>query len=156
MLGCEQVQCPHGHYNLGHCCHLLTGSAPAQHAPRSSHNVSGGAARRAASEHGGHAQGKHISNGPIVEATQLQHMQRRLAAAEADAEGARAEALRACQRAEAAAADVARCKALGTRLQVLLLRIELRCLPMYAAMPCRADQPNSQLGLVMTRARRLN
>ena len=107
--------------------------------PRSSHDVSGGAACRAASEHGGHAQRKHISNGPVVEATQLQHMQRRLAAAEADAEGARMELLRACQRAEAAAADVARCRALDTRLQVLLLRIKLSSIPMYIAMPLNAD-----------------
>ena len=77
-------------------------------------------------------------------------MQRRLATAEANTEGARAEALRACQQAEAAAADVARCKALDTRLQVLFLRIESSNLPMYVAMPCSADQPISQLDLVMT------
>ena len=114
-----------------------------------------GSACRAASEHGRHAQGKHVSNGPVVEATQLQHMQRRLAAAEADTEGARAEALRACQRAEAAAADVARCNALDTRLQVLLLRIELTRATVYLAMPCSADQPIAQLGLVMARTRPL-
>ena len=90
-------------------------------ASRSRHEVSDDAACRAASEHGGHAQRNHSSNGPIVEAAQLQHMQRRLAAAEADAEGARAELLRACQQTEAAAMDVARCKALDIRLQVCCL-----------------------------------
>ena len=62
---------------------------------------------------------QHLSvNGHAAESAQLQHLQRRLSAAEADAEGARMELLRACQQAEAAAADVARCGSLEQSLQV--------------------------------------
>lgn len=73
---------------------------------------------RAASAGGLHARQHPSANGHASEASQLQHLQRRLSAAEADAEGARMELLRACERAEAAAADVARCRALEQRLQV--------------------------------------
>ena len=115
--------------------------------------VTGSAACRAASEHSGPAQQKRISNGPGLEATQLQHMQRRIAAAEADAEGARAELLRACQQAEAAAADVARCNALDVRLQVLCVRLEYSSLPMYITIPCSAvTSLFFRVGLVMPRA----
>lgn len=65
-----------------------------------------------------HPQRKHSANGPGAEASQLQYLQARLSAAEADAEGARLELLRACQQAEAAAVDVARCKDLEQRSQV--------------------------------------
>ena len=75
---------------------------------------------RAASGGGAHAQHHPATNGHASEASQLQYLQRRITAAEADAEGARMELLRACQQAEAAAADVARCKTLEQRLQVTL------------------------------------
>ena len=76
--------------------------------------------RREASAGSLHARQHPNANGHDPEASQLQYLQRRLSAAEADAEGARVELLRACQQAEAAAADVARCRALEQRLQVNL------------------------------------
>ena len=75
---------------------------------------------RAASGGGAHARQHPAANGHASEALQLQYLQRRITAAEADAEGARMELLRACQQAEAAAADIARCKAMEQRLQVSL------------------------------------
>ena len=56
----------------------------------------------------------------MFEASQLQHLQRHLSAAEREAEGARAELLRACQQLEAAAADAGRCKGLEHSLQVCI------------------------------------
>ena len=73
---------------------------------------------RTASRGGLHPQQHHTANGHASEASQLEFLQRRLSAAEANAEGARTELLRACQEAEAAAADVARCRTLEQRLQV--------------------------------------
>ena len=75
---------------------------------------------RAASGGGAHARQHPAANGHASEASQLQYLQRRITAAEADAEGARMELLRACQQAERSAADVARCKGLEQRLQVRL------------------------------------
>ena len=70
---------------------------------------------------------QHLSvNGHAAESAQLHHLQRRLAAAEADAEGARMELLRACQQAEAAAADVARCRSLEQSLQVSMPALRFR------------------------------
>jgi hypothetical protein len=73
---------------------------------------------RAASDGHSHLQQKPSTNGPIAEASQLQHLQRDLSAAEREALGARAELLRACQQLEAAAADAGRCKGLEHSLQV--------------------------------------
>ena len=67
-----------------------------------------------------HVQQHHTANGYAPETSQTEYLQRRLSAAEANAEGARTELLRACQEAEAAAADVARCRTLEQRLQVSL------------------------------------
>jgi hypothetical protein len=73
---------------------------------------------RAASDGRSQFQEKPLHSGAVAEASQLQNMHRRLSAAEREAEGARAELLRACQQLQAAAADTGRCRGLEHSLQV--------------------------------------